>query len=272
MLMLFPGFAGTINLGQNPLLSLGLLGLGWWLVSVGRPGWGGVAWGLLAFKPVWAVPFFLVALLTRRFRMTLSMAATGALLILMTLPAGGLRPWFDWLEMGQIASALYARDRNWVLISRDVQNLPRRVLLQFPDGPGRATSPYGDLPDRLGVGLLALIGLVSAVLLWRMPTPSWSGQAGCFTLLSGWLLGWHFMYYDSLLAALPVFVLLLGEDPRGRRIGWLVWVLLVIGHYAGEWFDSKTLGPPTDTLLLLALWLASGAASARRWFCSRDPF
>ena len=37
LLMVFPGFAGAINLGQNAMLSLTLLLLGWWQLTRGRP-------------------------------------------------------------------------------------------------------------------------------------------------------------------------------------------------------------------------------------------
>jgi arabinofuranan 3-O-arabinosyltransferase len=54
-----------------------------------------VVWGLLAFKPVWALAFFLVPLVTRRWRTCLAMAGTGAALALTTVPFVG---WQCWLE------------------------------------------------------------------------------------------------------------------------------------------------------------------------------
>lgn len=58
LLMVFPGFNGCISLGQNGILSLTVVLVGWWQLMRGRDGWAGIAWGLLAFKPVWAVAFF----------------------------------------------------------------------------------------------------------------------------------------------------------------------------------------------------------------------
>src|SRR5262245_62062991 len=66
VIILFPGFMGSLNLGQNATLTLTVLVWGWALIARGRPGWGGVVWGLLAFKPVWAMVFFLVLMLSRR--------------------------------------------------------------------------------------------------------------------------------------------------------------------------------------------------------------
>ena len=69
LVMAFPGYSGAICLGQNPLISLTILIVGWLLTARGRPWLGGAVWGLLAFKPVWAASFFLVPLLMRRWRM-----------------------------------------------------------------------------------------------------------------------------------------------------------------------------------------------------------
>ena len=51
-LLLFPGCRGAIDLAQNSPLSLALLIWGWALMVRGRPAWGGVLLGMLAFKPV----------------------------------------------------------------------------------------------------------------------------------------------------------------------------------------------------------------------------
>src|SRR5207253_2803043 len=79
----------------------------WGLAVRGRNVAGGMVWGLLAFKPVWAAAFFLVPLLTRRWRFALAMLGTGAALGLATLPFVGLQTWFDWLAVGREATGLY---------------------------------------------------------------------------------------------------------------------------------------------------------------------
>src|SRR5262249_38113036 len=67
-ILVYPGFRASINLGQNAALSLAILTWGWVLMARGRAGWGGLVWSLLSFKPVWAVAFLLVLLLTQRLR------------------------------------------------------------------------------------------------------------------------------------------------------------------------------------------------------------
>jgi arabinofuranan 3-O-arabinosyltransferase len=213
LLMVFPSFAGSINLGQNATLSLALLMAGWLLMTRGRPALGGVVWGLLAFKPVWAASFFLVPLLTRRWRVCTAMLATGAALALLTLPFVGVPAWFDWLGVGRLATAHYDLDEPWIFLSRDLVSVPRRWLLHF-DQYERATDPERLLPRVLGLGLwLSVVGATVLVTLarWRRPQAV-AGPPAAFVLLGAWLSCYHFMYYDVLLAALPVCLLF--TDPR----------------------------------------------------------
>jgi hypothetical protein len=205
-LMLFPGFAGSLNLAQNASVSLAILLLGWWQIAGGRPALGGACWGLLAYKPVWAVAFFPVLLLSRRWRAAASMLLTGAGLVALTLPLVGLHSWLDWRQIGREAVEGYARYENWVFLSRDLTGIPRRWLFDFKlDDRG----PHAELATWLGRGLvLAVAGgclLVALLRPRRVTAPE--GPPAAFLLLGGWLTCLHFMYYDTLLAALPVCLL-----------------------------------------------------------------
>src|SRR5262249_15205897 len=124
-----------LNLGQNSILVLTLLIVGWELLSRGHPGLAGACWGLLAFKPVWAAAFFLPALLTGRWRVCLSMLATMVALFVATLSFADFRTWVEWFQVGRDASLLYSTDENWVHLSRDLFNIPRRWLLDFSASP-----------------------------------------------------------------------------------------------------------------------------------------
>jgi hypothetical protein len=200
-------FAGSINLGQNAALSLTILTVGWLLMTRGWPVLGGVVWGLLAFKPVWAASFFLVPLLSRRWRVCAAMLVTGAALSLLTLPLVGMQTWFDWLSVGRLATAHYNQDEPWIFLSRDLVGVPRRWLLHFEHE--RATDPDQPLARALGLALwLGVAGATAlvALLRWRRPAAV-AGPPAAFLLLGGWLSCYHFMYYDVLLAALPVALL-----------------------------------------------------------------
>ena len=292
VVMAFPGYAGAVCLGQNALLTLALLLLGWLLTARGRPWLGGFVWGLLAFKPVWAASFFAVPLLMRRWRMCVAMLLTGAALALLTLPFVGVQTWLDWLTVGREATLHYARDETWIFLSRDLQNIPTRYMLQYADEVVSSPEPERALPARIGLALLlAVAALTGAVALWRWRRPAGTeGIPAAFLMLGAYLCCFHFMYYDALIALLPVCLLF--TDPRrylipatvrppGPRGGWL-WnpfpptllvVLLVMAHFAEaiDWYVSwghpAYHTPPYDTFCLMALWAWCGW----RWLREADP-
>jgi hypothetical protein len=229
LILAFPGYSGAQCLGQNTPITLTIVIWGWVLVAAGRPGWAGVVWGLLAFKPVWALAFFLVPLLTRRWRMCLAMIGTGTVLSVLTLPWVGLQAWLDWWAVGRAGAARYDVDRNWIHLSRDLLGVPRRYLLDFQ---APELDP-GSLQEAalLGWGMLASVLITTAMIaFWRRGAiRAVTGPAAAFLFLTAWLTCFHFMYYDALLAVLPVF-LLLTEPREFLRPAWLRWEPLLLWH------------------------------------------
>jgi arabinofuranan 3-O-arabinosyltransferase len=215
VLVLYPGFYGSLSLSQNSGLSLAIFVWGWVLIARNRPGWGGVVWGLLAFKPVWAMSFFFVLMLSRRWRACLTMLACGAVLALLTLPFVGLHSWLDWLQVGREATFWYNVDSNWIHRSRDLLSIPRRYLLDFD-----VYFKDRDVPAAAPIGwalLLTVAALTIALAVWRWKErPATAGPRAAFLLLGGWLCCFHFMYYDVLLTYLPM-VLLLSAPQRYLR-------------------------------------------------------
>jgi len=204
----FPGFADSVSLAQNSALTLTIVVWGWFLIARGRPGWGGIVLGLLAFKPVWALAFFIVPLLTARWRTCAAMAVTGLALAALTLPAVGWSTWVDWLRVGQEASATYESDPNWVNYSRDLLGIPRRWLDFGPDTTDQERRD-NVAAAVAGWGLLAgVIGLTAGLAVARrQQVRVVTGPPAAFLFLGAWLGCFHFMYYDVLLVALPVFLL-----------------------------------------------------------------
>lgn len=256
LIMIFPGYAGAINLAQNPLFSLALLLVGWRQLALGRPFLAGCIWGCLAYKPVWAVSFFLVPVLTGRWRMMFGMMATGTFWILATLPFVGLHSWFDWLEIGRQASIYYQVDANWITLSRDMQNLPLRYLLNL-EGEDATRSPHGSFPYALGKALWVgvILTWIGIALLRRRAVRSLTGPGATFVLLGAWLSCYHFVYYDSLLAACPVFLLV-----AGMRSSWPMWkaglwLSPLFGlHYFCQYVYPEWKFEPVDLFVLLILW------------------
>jgi hypothetical protein len=210
-LLIYPGMRGGLDLGQNPVLSLTIVIWGWALASRGYNVAGGMVWGLFAFKPVWALAFFLVPLLMRRWRFCLAMTLTGVAFGLLTLPFVGINSWFDWLEIGREASRLYEVNKNWIHLSRDVQSIPRRMLLNF-DNPNE-WSRKSPLADTLAWGLWGIVfGGTVLIYLLRGDRSRATGLSAGFLFLGAYLTCFHFMYYDVLISAAVLAVLF--ADPK----------------------------------------------------------
>jgi hypothetical protein len=210
-IVLFPGYDGNLNLGQNAVLTLTILIWGWALVSRGRPVAGGAVWGLLVFKPVWAAAFFLVPVLTRRWRMALAMIGVGAALAAATLPLVGWQTWYDWLKIGQEAADTYLYDKNWILLSRDALTLPRKLLdFQLPAAERR--NNLAVLLAGWAIVLFVLEITVRLALFRKKEVRKPTGPGPALIMLAAWVSCYHFMYYDVLLGFLPVALLF--TEPR----------------------------------------------------------
>ena len=86
-------------------------------------------------------------------------------------------------------------------------------------------------------GLLASLPLTSLLaMLDRRRARDTTGPAAAFLLLGAWLSCFHFMYYDVLLAALPLF-LLFTEPARYLRPAYVLWRALPAG-----WLPAATRG------------------------------
>jgi arabinofuranan 3-O-arabinosyltransferase len=293
-LLLYPGCRGGIDLGQNSPISITLLIWGWAFIVRGRPGWGGFLWGLLAFKPVWAVSFLAALLLLRQWRAAIAMAATGAGLVLLTLPIVGLQAWFDWLHIGQLAAQMYLTDRNWIFLSRDLFGVPRRIFLEFHEGIAVRDRPIAAIIGWALWGFVATTTIWIAIRSLRLANAAQkrTGPLPALVLLGAWLCTYRFMYYDALLAAVGGIALMTDPTPFFRRSWWpfaslasiFVGIMLLIenvtsplnvevtasvhgltGKVTASDGSTKTTAPtiyiasgddyPWDTAAVFALWL-----------------
>jgi arabinofuranan 3-O-arabinosyltransferase len=270
--LMFPGFAGCVTLGQNGMFLLILALLGWQQLMRGREVLAGLCWGLLAFKPVWAAVFFLVPLVTTRWRMAASMAAAGIVQIVVTLPIVGWESWQHWLQVGQDAAQEYKRQENWIVLSRDLLGIPRRWLLTFENGLAKdideATASgqrFLANPNVLGWGLWATILTATLFVVWRCQQrrKEQTGLFPAFVLSAAVLTCYHFMYYDFVVAGLPV--LLLFTQPR-QYLQWqfhtlvppLLLILMLAMPALGCLYDPSYHFPPWETFILIALWAWCG--------------
>jgi len=232
VIIAFPGYSGSISLGQNATLTLCILIWGWVLMARSVPIWGGAVWGFLAFKPVWALSFFLTMVLTRRWRDAAAMILVGVALGALTLPFVGMESWLDWFRVGQEAAATYKADDNWIHLSRDLLSIPRRWL-DFD--PAEYYNRRDDIPTTI-VGWALVIFVLEATLRLafgrRIQIRAVTGPIPAFVLFAAWLCCFHFMYYDLLLAALPVFLLF--TEPRQYLVPFFFTLAAVSRDQLGE--------------------------------------
>lgn len=283
--MVFPNFAGGIVLGQNSSLTLTMVTAGWWLWSRGRPGLAGLVWGLLAYKPVFAVALLWVPVVLPNGRFFAGMIASGTGFVAATLPFTGFAAWLRWFEVGRHAAELYERDANWVWMSRDLIGLPRRqlwdwehlrphleliaaqrpfdfdVMQQVQNGPWQTALGVG-----LWLGVLVLtLGFWTALRRFDLsrnvlkPVVA-SGPRPAFLLFGALLTTYHFMHYDLQPMALPMCLLLAHLGRMSRLAGGLliaVNVALVYCHMDLS-LGHGSVRIPFETLLLTGVWLWSG--------------
>ena len=185
-------------------------------MSRGRPIRGGMVLGLLAYKPVWALSFSIALFILGRYRSLAAMVATGVCLGLATLPFVGIQTWLDWLKVGKMAASLYDIDSNWVPLSRDLLGIPRRLLLDFTSSYDVRENPVAFLCS----WLLWLLVLELTLRFYRMRAnrdPGFVGAEPGFVMLGAWACSYHFMYYDALISAFGLFIILADREVHFRR-------------------------------------------------------
>ncbi len=283
--MVFPNFAGGIVLGQNSSLTLTIVTAGWWLWSRRQPGLAGLVWGLLAYKPVFAVALLWLPAVLLSVRFFAGMIASGAAFVAATLPFTGFAAWLRWFEVGRHAAELYERDANWVWMSRDLIGLPRRQLWDWEhlrphlelitaqrpfDFDAMQQVQNGPWQTAFGVGLwlsviVITIGfwffLLRQDLVHKISSEAEVfGPRPAFLLFGALLTTYHFMHYDLQPMALPMCLLLAHLGRMSRLAGGLliaVNVGLVYCHMDLS-LGHGSVRIPFETLLLLGVWLWSG--------------
>jgi alpha-1,2-mannosyltransferase len=106
LVLLCPGAAVNLLLGQNGLLTTGLIGGGMALLGR-RPLVAGALFGLMAYKPHLAVLIPVLLLCGREWRALSAMVATGAGCVALSIAIFGAAPWLAFIERATHAPALF---------------------------------------------------------------------------------------------------------------------------------------------------------------------
>jgi alpha-1,2-mannosyltransferase len=250
----FPPLWILLLTGQNTIIVLAAMWAGWLALERGRPVMAGIAFGLLAIKPQFGIPFAVVVLVGREWSMLAGAVASVA------AQASAV-----WLTLGWEAFEGFARTlpiivgQYQVLESKPFMNHSLRSLTQLA-------------PAWIATPLWA--ALVVAVLWWTARV--WSSGAplhvrlGVVIFASG-LVNPHFQIYDVTILALPLLWLggFMQEPVRHARSDWY-WKA-VFWLFAALFLQSAIAKPLYASVILMlslfALVVREIAAEehARRW-------
>src|ERR1700722_20051008 len=242
-MLAFPAVFWTMGLGQNALLTAALFGAG--ILSVDRrPGWAGVLFGALCYKPHLALLIPVALAAGRRWQAFAAAAATVAALALGSAGLFGWETWQAYLGVAADSHATYELGR--INLAGMISPFAAARLLGFDVGIAYAIQ---------GVATLAAAVLVALV--WRrdQSLELRGASLAAATLLAVPVV----LLYDFMLAAVAAAFLV----RAARRTGFLPWEkaalvlvfvlpLLTLGVGQG-W--SVPVGP-LASLLLLAMTLA----------------
>lgn len=287
-ILLYPGHLYNLLLGQNALLTLALLSLGWCCLVRRWDAAAGLAWGLLIYKPQWLVAVGWIPILLRRWRVVAFMAVSAGWLAGLATIWLGTESWSRWLtQVRALDNVTYTSHwfREWLLgMACDLRGTVNRYL-------------WGsDLARPLGWLVLAIVGAVGIGTTRRalrrpaepldreMAAPAWLATA-CMVIPYSY-------YYDQCVVLLP---LLAAWSLRSRLRYWQLGLLalVTVGYYVSlpimmfrdcgpftPIFDTNKIpawmqprpagwmgGPPWATIAAGALWLLTLTfrdASAKR--------
>ena len=244
----YPGVENVLHLGQNSLLTLALLALGWRGLVRRHDLAAGLWWGLLAYKVHWLLAVGWVPLVIRRPRVLLGMAVSAGALALAATALLGPAAWGRWLAQVSAIDRVYAFNPEFreglLFLGCDLRSIAIRYL---PLGVGRYA----------GWAAMAAVAAVTAVWYRRRPAADPAGPEGAALVFAVGLTAAHLYYYDETVFLLP---LLVSWSFRRALAWWQVTALvgLTVVYYIAlrllfavarpaDW-------PPIWTLVVVALW------------------
>lgn len=223
-------------LGQPSALVLGAWLGAFWLLDRDRPLPAGVLFGLCAIKPPYVVAPVIFALLSRKPRIFVGMAASVAALLAVSLFVG---QWPEWLAavgrtLGDVSTAHFVLWKQHTLLAFLRSVVPREVALS--------------------IYAAAIVGF--GWLFWRV-----RGADVPLLRAGGWLalgtltLSPFAYFYDALLLAIPAASLWLGREGYPRRARTAL-AILAVATFAAQHlgFFALQRGPPWCGLLVTG-WL-----------------
>lgn len=244
--LLAPGAAVNLLVGQNGLLTTALIGGGALLLRT-RPILAGVLFGLLTYKPHFAVLAPLVLVAGREWRALASASVTAVALVLVSAAALGADPWLAFLHKAMQPGAVFTTSTSaW-------RTVPSVMILARSLG----------LDPRIGDALhWTIAGLAAAGAAWAW-TRTGDGRLRAGALAAATLLVTPYLRsYDLVLLVLPIAALADGEPAVSERaaitFAWLLPALLLLAPPPVQYAPLLT-----GAMLVLVLRRVASATGAK---------
>jgi hypothetical protein len=247
-----PAFFVTVALGQNAVMTTGVIAVAWLLCDKRRDFVAGLILGLLICKPNWLVAIAWIPFIHGRWRLIAGMICGGAGIAAGTVLITGAQPFLDYLQVVRVLAGLHEMQGYELSLTYNGLSVFRKML-----GVGR-------LADVLGWCANLIIILTT----WRISRGAW--QPG--TVRFKWLMGcglsaalWvnpHLFYYDLTLVSICVVLMALAwQQLSGRARLWAAAVVVLTYlsiplDQVSPWADVL----PLPSFATLAMWV---------WFCTR---
>jgi alpha-1,2-mannosyltransferase len=245
----FPSAAATAGIGQNSLLTAGLIGAGTYLVDR-RPIAAGLLWGALIYKPHLALMIPVALLAGRKWRALAAMAASAAAIVAISLLWFGVGTWLAFLTEAQSAASSFTTGR--VGFAGLVSLFAAARLA--------------------GLGMIAAdaIQLVVALAAAALTALVWArGQSlpvrSLVLIAAGLIAPPVILFYDLLPAAIAIAWLMLDA----RRTGFLPWEKTILGAIWIVPILSRGVGiawgVPIGPVATLALLILAAIRARNEW-------
>ncbi len=249
-ILVYPPYFVTVALGQNSVVTMGLVLFAWGMCNRRRDFGAGLLLGLLICKPNWLLAIGWIPLIHRRWGLLMGMVCGATAVVGGSILVTGVEPFLSYTGLLRSLAGLHEMDGYNLKLTYNGLSVFRKWL-----GAGTAVELLGWCSSAIMV-----------VVTWRVTRGQWKPGTmdfqrlmGCCLIASLWI-NPHLFYYDLVLTV--ACIMLMGAawpqlDRRGRT---LTAALIILGYLAIPLDDHCSWGHliPIPSFATLAIWL---------WFC-----
>jgi hypothetical protein len=261
LLFTFPSFFYAYVLGQNGILTMTLVLVGWYALTREKAAWAGAWWSLLLFKPNWLIAVGWIPLVQRRWRMLVGMIIGLLTLFLLMVGTLGLAPLQAYLGVSTKLTSLHNLPQYPLSSQYSVLSLFRRYL--------------GMVSTAELLGWSTVFGIVgmTAWVTWRQHSARPGKQpiallTTALSLTAAVCLNPHLHHYDLMLVSIASVVALSEWSTLDQRQRIVVSGLFLFNQLAFLLAQLLDQPVPLPIFAILSIW---GWLLVRVWAMNTQP-